>query len=123
MCFSAQSPHSLRLAPAQRRPQRTSHADGGRTVTEYVTLTYTEERPQAEQEPELLYDVPMSDELQRHVREQAEQQGVPFEIAIAVIERESSYQRMRSATPETSASCRLTSAITAGSTRNSALRM
>lgn len=61
-------------------------------VTEYVTLTYTEERPQAEQEPELLYDVPMSDELQRYVREQAERQGVPFEIAIAVIERESSYQ-------------------------------
>lgn len=61
-------------------------------VTEYVTLTYTEERPQAEQEPELLYDVPMSDELQRYVREQAERQGVPFEIALAVIERESSYQ-------------------------------
>ena len=57
-----------------------------------MTLTYTEERPQAEQEPELLYDVPMSDELQRYVREQAERQGVPFEIAIAVIERESSYQ-------------------------------
>lgn len=92
-------------------------------VTEYVTLTYMEVQPEAEQEPELLYDVPMSDELQRHVREQAERQGVPFEIALAVIERESSYQRMRSATPETSASCKLTSAITAGSTRNSALRM
>lgn len=46
----------------------------------------------AEQEPELLYDVPMSDELQRYVREQAERQGVPFEIALAVIERESSYK-------------------------------
>ena len=34
----------------------------------------------------------MSDELQRHVREQAERQGVPFEIALAVIERESSYK-------------------------------
>ena len=61
-------------------------------VTEYVTLTYMEVQPEAEQEPELLYDVPMSDELQRYVREQAERQGVPFEIAIAVIERESSYQ-------------------------------
>ena len=56
-------------------------------VTEYVNLTYTEERPQAEQEPELLYDVPMSDELQRYVREQAERQGVPFEIALAVMQR------------------------------------
>ena len=61
-------------------------------ATEYVTLAYMEVQPEAEQEPELLYDVPMSDELQRHVREQAEQQGVPFEIALAVIERESSYQ-------------------------------
>ena len=85
-------------------------------ATEYVTLAYMEVQPEAEQEPELLYDVPMSDELQRHVREQAERQGVPFEIALAT-------SRMRSATPETSASCRLTSAITAGSTRNSALRM
>lgn len=61
-------------------------------ATEYVTLAYMEVQPEAEQEPELLYDVPMSDELQRCVREQAERQGVPFEIAIAVIERESSYQ-------------------------------
>ena len=60
-------------------------------VTEYVTLAYMEVQPEAEQEPELLYDVPMSDELQRYVREQAERQGVPFEIALAVIERESSY--------------------------------
>ena len=41
---------------------------------------------------EILNRVPMSDELLRHVREQAERQGVPFEIALAVIERESSYQ-------------------------------
>lgn len=61
-------------------------------VTEYVTLSYTEAQSEDEQEPELLYDVPMSDELQRYVREQAERQGVPFEIALAVIERESSYQ-------------------------------
>ena len=61
-------------------------------VTEYVTLAYMEVQPETEQEPELLYDVPMSDELQRYVREQAERQGVPFEIALAVIERESSYQ-------------------------------
>ena len=61
-------------------------------VTGYVTLAYMEVQPEAEQEPELLYDVPMSDELQRYVREQAERQGVPFEIALAVIERESSYQ-------------------------------
>lgn len=61
-------------------------------VTEYVTLAYMEVQPEAEQEPELLYDVPMSDELQRYIREQAERQGVPFEIALAVIERESSYQ-------------------------------
>lgn len=61
-------------------------------ATEYVTLAYMAVQPEAEQEPELLYDVPMSDELQRYVREQAERQGVPFEIAIAVIERESSYQ-------------------------------
>ena len=61
-------------------------------ATEYVTLAYMEVQPEAEQEPELLYDVPMRDELQRHVREQAERQGVPFEIALAVIERESSYQ-------------------------------
>lgn len=62
-------------------------------ATEYVTLgLHGGAEPEAEQEPELLYDVPMSDELQRYVREQAERQGVPFEIAIAVIERESSYQ-------------------------------
>lgn len=62
-------------------------------ATEYVTLAYMEEvQPEAEQEPELLYDVPMSDELQRYIREQAERQGVPFEIALAVIGRESSYQ-------------------------------
>lgn len=61
-------------------------------ATEYVTLAYMEVQSEAEQEPELLYDVPMSDELQRYVREQAERQGVPFEIALAVIERESSYQ-------------------------------
>ena len=61
-------------------------------ATEYVTLAYMEVQPEAEQEPELLYDVPMSDELQRYVREQAERQDVPFEIALAVIERESSYQ-------------------------------
>lgn len=61
-------------------------------VTEYATLAYMEVQPETEQEPELLYDVPMSDELQRYVREQAERQGVPFEIALAVIERESSYQ-------------------------------
>ena len=61
-------------------------------ATEYVTLAYMEVQPEAEQEPELLYDVPMSDELQRYIREQAERQGVPFEIALAVIERESSYQ-------------------------------
>ena len=61
-------------------------------ATEYVTLAYMEVQPEAEQEPELLYDVPMSDELQRYIREQAERQDVPFEIALAVIERESSYQ-------------------------------
>ena len=61
-------------------------------ATGYVTLAYMEVQPEAEQEPELLYDVPMSDELQRYVREQAERQGVPFEIALAVIERESSYK-------------------------------
>ena len=60
-------------------------------ATEYVTLAYMEAQPEAEQEPELLYDVPMSDELQRYIREQAERQDVPFEIALAVIERESSY--------------------------------
>ena len=42
-------------------------------ATEYVTLAYMEVQPEAEQEPELLYDVPMS-------------------AALAVIERESSYQ-------------------------------
>lgn len=31
-------------------------------ATEYVTLAYMEVQPEAEQEPELLYDVPMSDE-------------------------------------------------------------
>lgn len=61
-------------------------------ATEYVTLAYMAVQPEAEQEPELLYDVPMSDELQRYIREQAERQDVPFEIALAVIERESSYQ-------------------------------
>lgn len=61
-------------------------------ATEYVTLAYMEVQPEAEQEPKLLYDVPMSDELQRYIREQAERQDVPFEIALAVIERESSYQ-------------------------------
>lgn len=61
-------------------------------ATEYVTLAYMEVQPEAEQELELLYDVPMSDELQRCVREQAERQGVPFEIALAVIERESGYK-------------------------------
>ena len=61
-------------------------------ATEYVTLAYMEVQPEAEQEPELLYDVPMSDELQRYIREQAERQDVPFEISLAVIERESSYK-------------------------------
>ena len=98
-------------------------ADSGSTGNGICDARYMEVQPEAEQEPELLYDVPMSDELQRYIREQAERQDVPFEIALAVIERESSYQRMRSATPETSASCRLTSAITAGSTRSSELRM
>lgn len=41
---------------------------------------------------EILYDVPMSDELQRFVREKCEENGVPFEIAIALIGRESGYQ-------------------------------
>ena len=64
-------------------------------ATEYVTLAYMEVQPEAEQEPELLYDVPMSDELQRYIREQAERQDVPFEIALAFPEassRESALQ-------------------------------
>lgn len=92
-------------------------------VTEYVTLTYMEVQPEAEQEPELLYDVPMSDELQRHVREQAERQGARLKSPSPSSSGRAATSRMRSATPETSASCKLTSAITAGSTRNSALRM
>lgn len=45
-----------------------------------------------EPEPELLYDVPLSDELQRFVRAECEERGVPFDIAIALMGRESSYQ-------------------------------
>lgn len=41
---------------------------------------------------EVLYDVPMNDELQRFVRERCEENGVPFEIAIALIGCESGYQ-------------------------------
>ena len=65
----------------------------------------------------------MSDELQRYVREQAERQGVPFEIALAVIERESSYQPDAVSDTGDFGLMQITSAITAGSTRNSALRM
>lgn len=92
-------------------------------ATEYVTLAYMEVQPEAEQEPELLYDVPMSDELQRYIREQAERQDVPLKSPSPSSSGRAATSRMRSATPETSASCRLTSAITAGSTRSSELRM
>lgn len=80
--------YSCATTAAANLAQQTAEAP----ATEYVTLAYMEVQPEAEQEPELLYDVPMSDELQRYIREQAERQGVPFEIALAVIERESSYQ-------------------------------
>lgn len=46
----------------------------------------------APEEPELLYDIPLSDELQRFIREQCKERGVPFEIALALIDHESGYQ-------------------------------
>lgn len=46
----------------------------------------------ATEEPELLYDIPLSDELQRFIRGQCEERGVPFEIALALIGHESGYQ-------------------------------
>lgn len=52
--------------------------------TVYIQPTVTE--------PEILYDIPLTDELQRFVREQCEARGVPFEIALALIERESGYR-------------------------------
>ena len=49
-----------------------------------------QERPS--EKKEVFYDVPMSDELQRFVREKCEENGVPFEIAIALIWCESRCQ-------------------------------
>ena len=61
-------------------------------ATEYVTLAYMEVQPEAEQEPELLYDVPMSDELQRYIREQAEQKAVDYLSLSALNPKMSTYQ-------------------------------
>jgi len=51
-----------------------------------------EPTPEPPPEPELLYDVPLDDELQRYIREECEVQGVPFEIALALIARESTFR-------------------------------
>lgn len=60
------------------------------TVDVQPAITVTSE-PTAT-EPEILYNIPLDDELQRFVREQCEARGVPFEIALALIERESGYR-------------------------------
>lgn len=59
--------------------------------TVYIQPTITTAPEPTATEPEILYNIPLSDELQRFVREQCEARGVPFEIALALIERESSY--------------------------------
>lgn len=67
--------------------------------TVYIQPTPTTAPEPTATEPEILYDIPLTDELQRFVREQCEARGVPFEIALALIERESSYRtNVKSAT-------------------------
>lgn len=56
-----------------------------------ASINPTLEEPAAE-EREVLYDVPLSDELQRYIREKCDENGVPFDIAVALIGRESSYR-------------------------------
>ena len=57
--FSARSPHSIAVySCATTAAANLARQTDVEPVTEYATLTYTEERPQAEQEPELLYDDP-----------------------------------------------------------------
>jgi len=60
--------------------------------TVYIQPTTTTASEPTVTEPEILYDIPLTDELQRFVREQCEARGVPFEIALALIERESGYR-------------------------------
>lgn len=55
-----------------------------------IETTATPETATEAPEPELLYDVPLDDSLQRYIREECEAQGVPFEIALALIQKESS---------------------------------
>ena len=60
--------------------------------TVYIQPTTTTASEPTVTEPEIIYDIPLTDELQRFVREQCEARGVPFEIALALIERESGYR-------------------------------
>lgn len=55
-----------------------------------IETTATPETATEAPEPEILYDVPLDDGLQRYIREECEVQGVPFEIALALIQKESS---------------------------------
>lgn len=67
--------------------------------TVYIQPTISTAPEPTATESEILYDIPLTDELQRFVREQCEARGVPFEIALALIERESSYRtNVKSAT-------------------------
>lgn len=72
------------------------------TAPEQMPTTAAAKRPAEEAEPaalkpepvepEVLYDVPISDELQRYIRQECETRGVPFEIVLAMIYQESSYR-------------------------------
>lgn len=58
---------------------------------EVVQLTVAPEPPPVVDKP-LLYNVPMPDDLQVYLYEACEQNGVPFEFALALIGNESGYQ-------------------------------
>lgn len=45
----------------------------------------------SEAQPFVLYDIPLDEELQRHIWEECEEKGVPAELVLGVIRKESNY--------------------------------
>ena len=60
--------------------------DSGEAVVEQETVA--EETTEAF----VLYDIPLDDDLQRHIWEECQERGAPYEVILAVIRKESNYE-------------------------------
>lgn len=92
----AAQPGEASSHPVQRQDVTAETAQMATETTVSISYITAEPEPETEPEPteppEVLYEVPLEDDLQRFIRAECEAQGVPFEIVLAMIERESSYR-------------------------------